>query len=199
MIKNFIRFTLIFISVFLINKAALSNELTVATPHDPSVDPHWLYLGPNAAYSRYLFERLIDRDENANIVPRLAESWKNIDDLTWEFNLRKGVKFHDGSDFTADDVIFSIDRIPNIPNNPASYESNVSMIDSVEAPDSHTIIVKTKNPYPLLLRRLSGVAIVSKQNVEGSTTEDFASGKIAVGTGPYMFRAIHLEIIIKFR
>ena len=77
---------------------------------DPSVDPHWLYLGPNAAYSRYIFERLIDRDENANIVARLAESWENVDDLTWKFNLRKGVKFHDGSDFTADDVIFSIDE-----------------------------------------------------------------------------------------
>ncbi len=189
MINKVLKFTFILISVFLINKTALSNDLTVATPHDPSVDPHWLYLGPNAAYSRYLFERLIDRDENANIVPRLAKSWKNIDDLTWEFNLRKGVKFHDGSDFTAADVMFSIDRIPNIPNNPASYESNVSMIDSVEATDSHTIIVKTKNPYPLLLRRLSGVAIVSKQNVEGSSTEDFASGKVAVGTGPYMFKS----------
>ena len=67
------------------------------------------------------------------------------------------------------------------------YESNVNMIDSVEATDSHTLVVKTKNPYPLLLRRLSGVAIVSKSNVEGSTTEDFASGKVAIGTGPYKF------------
>ena len=162
MIKNILKTLIIFASIIFLSKSVLSENLTVATPHDPSVDPHWLYLGPNAAYSRYIFERLIDRDENANIVARLAESWENVDDLTWKFNLRKGVKFHDGSDFTADDVIFSIDRIPNIPNNPASYESNVNMIDSVEATDSHTLIVKTKNPYPLLLRRLSGVAIVSK-------------------------------------
>ena len=189
MIKNFIKTLIIFASIIFLSKSVLSENLTVATPHDPSVDPHWLYLGPNAAYSRYIFERLIDRDENANIVARLAESWENLDDLTWKFNLRKGVKFHDGSDFTADDVIFSIDRIPNIPNNPASYESNVSMIESVEATDSHTLVVKTKNPYPLLLRRLSGVAIVSKSNVEGSTTEDFASGKVAIGTGPYKFKS----------
>ena len=131
MIKNIFKFTLIFLSVFLINKAALSNELTVATPHDPSVDPHWLYLGPNAAYSRYLFERLIDRDENANIVPRLAESWKNIDDLTWEFNLRKGGKFHDGSEFTAEDGKWSIERIPNVPNNPNPYTGTIR---SIKAP-----------------------------------------------------------------
>ena len=189
MIKNILKTLIIFASIIFLSKSVLSENLTVATPHDPSVDPHWLYLGPNAAYSRYIFERLIDRDEHANIVARLAESWENVDDLTWKFNLRKGVKFHDGSDFTADDVIFSIDRIPNIPNNPASYESNVNMIDSVEATDSHTLIVKTKNPYPLLLRRLSGVAIVSKSNVEGSTTEDFASGKVAIGTGPYKFKS----------
>ena len=189
MIKNIFKTLIIFASIIFLSKSVLSENLTVATPHDPSVDPHWLYLGPNAAYSRYIFERLIDRDENANIVARLAESWENLDDLTWKFNLRKGVKFHDGSDFTADDVIFSIDRIPNIPNNPASYESNVSMIESVEATDSHTLVVKTKNPYPLLLRRLSGVAIVSKSNVEGSTTEDFASGKVAIGTGPYKFNS----------
>ena len=188
MFNKFFKTLVIFLSLFVFSNNVFGAELRVATPNDPSIDPHWLYLGPNAAYSRYLFDRLIDRDENANIVSRLAESWKNIDDLTWQFNLRKNVKFHDGSSFTSDDVIFSINRIPNIPNNPASYESNTNMIDTVEAVDNHTIIIKTKKPYPLLLRRLSGVAIVSKNNVDGASTGDFISGKIAIGTGPYKFK-----------
>ena len=186
MIKNFIRFTLIFISVFLINKAALSNELTVATPHDPSVDPHWLYLGPNAAYSRYLFERLIDRDENANIVPRLAESWKNIDDLTWEFNLRKGVKFHDGSDFTADDVIFTAKRAQNVPKSPSGFGTYLKGKEFIKI-DSHTIHIKTKKPYPLMPNDIMTVKIISKKNGEGASTGDYNSGKAVIGTGPYKF------------
>ena len=167
--------------------AASAQELTVATPNDPSVDPHYLYLSTNAAYARHVFGKLIDRDENARIKPDLAVSWENVDELTWEFKLREGVKFHDGSDFDADDVIFSVSRIPNVPNNPASYVSNTNMIDTITAPDPHTLVIKTKDPYPLLLRRISGVSIVSSEAVEGGTTADFSSGKIAIGTGPYKF------------
>ena len=187
---KFLNTVLIIIVSMFLSGTAMAKDLTVGLKSEPSsIDPHYHNLGPNNAFATHIYGTLVGSDENQQHYPDLATSWKPINDTTWEFKLRKGVKFHDGSDFTADDVIFSIDRIPNIPNNPASYESNVSMIDSVEAPDSHTIIVKTKNPYPLLLRRLSGVAIVSKQNVEGSTTEDFASGKVAVGTGPYMFKS----------
>ncbi|MCY4462334.1 MAG: ABC transporter substrate-binding protein [Albidovulum sp.] len=167
--------------------SASTQELTVATPNDPSVDPHYLYLSTNAAYARHIFGKLVDRDENARIKPGLAVSWANVDDLTWEFKLREGVKFHDGSDFDADDVIFSVNRIPNVPNNPASYVSNTNMIDTITATDPYSIVIKTKDPYPLLLRRISGVSIVSSEAVEGGTTADFSSGKIAVGTGPYKF------------
>lgn len=191
----FSRHCRIFSLIFLVNILGICNitfannsTLNVGTPNDPSVDPHWLYLGPNAAYSRYIFERLVDRDANANIIPALAQSWEVIDDLTWQFNLRKNVKFHDGTNFTAKDFIFSVNRIPNIPNNPASYEPNTRMIESISSPDDHTLIIKTKNPYPLLLRRISGIAIVSEKVSRESVTEDFASGKVAIGTGPYKFK-----------
>ena len=167
--------------------AAVAEELTVATPNDPSIDPHYLYVSTNTAYARHLFGKLLDRGPDARIKPGLAESWRNVDALTWEFKLREGVTFHDGSAFDAEDVIFSFDRVPNVPNNPASYESNTDMIESIEAPDPHTLIIRTKTPYPLLLRRISAVAIVSAEVVEGKTTADFTSGEIAIGTGPYVF------------
>ncbi|MEQ8898965.1 MAG: ABC transporter substrate-binding protein [Roseovarius sp.] len=166
---------------------AAASELVVATPNDPSVDPHYLYVSTNTAYARHVFGKLLDRDENAQIKPDLAVSWENLDELTWEFKLREGVKFHDGSDFDAEDVVFSFNRVPNVPNNPASYESNTNMIDTIEAKDPMTVVIKTKDPYPLLLRRISGVSIVSSEVVEGGTTADFTSGKIAIGTGPYKF------------
>lgn len=167
--------------------AAAADELTVATPNDPSIDPHYLYVSTNSAYSRHVFGKLLDRNENAQVKADLAVSWENVDDLTWTFKLREGVKFHDGSAFDAEDVIFSFNRIPNVPNNPASYESNTNMIDTITATDPYNIVVKTKDPYPLLLRRISGVPIVSAEAVEGGTTADFTSGKIAIGTGPYKF------------
>ena len=169
--------------------AAAADELTVATPNDPSIDPHYLYVSTNAAYGRHVFGKLLDRDGDARVKADLAVSWKNIDEFTWEFNLREGVTFHDGSTFDAEDVIFSFNRVPNVPNNPASYESNTNMIETITATGPYTLVIKTKNPYPLLLRRISGVSIVSAEAVEGGTTADFTSGQIAVGTGPYKFSA----------
>ncbi|MBW8635853.1 ABC transporter substrate-binding protein [Hoeflea sp. WL0058] len=185
--SGFIRIVMAVTALFLGVSAAISQELTVATPNDPSIDPHFLYVSTNAAYGRHLFGKLLDRDGEARTVPDLAVEWENVDPLTWRFKLREGVKFHDGSDFTAEDVIFSFDRVPNVPNNPASYASNSDMIESITADGPYEITIKTKTPYPLLLRRISGVSIVSKDAVEGKTTADFTSGEIAIGTGPYKF------------
>lgn len=164
-------------------------ELVVATPYEPSIDPQFLYTSPNAAYARTVFGNLVERDKEARENPEtgLATSWKPLDDTTWEFKLRKGVKFHDGSDFTADDVLFSIGRIPKVPNNPASYVMNIRQIDDIKIKEPYTLIIKTKGPHPLLPRRLAGVHMVSKKLVQNATTADFASGKVAIGTGPYKF------------
>ena len=166
---------------------ATAAQLTVGTQYEPSIDPHFLYLSHNAAYARHVFGGLTDRDENARIIPAIATSWKNLDATTWEFKLRKGVKFHDGSNVTAEDFVFSVNRIPKVPNNPSSYVMNVEMIADVTIKDPYTLIIKTKEPYPLLPNRLSDVAIVSKKLVENATTADFTTGKVAIGTGPYKF------------
>src|SRR5205823_5360459 len=74
-----------------------------------SMDPHFHNLTPNNNVGNHIFEPLVAKDVRAQIRPGLAESWRAIDDLTWEFKLRKGVKFHDGTEFTAADVAFSLD------------------------------------------------------------------------------------------
>ena len=96
--------------------------LTVGLKAEPSsIDPHYHNLGPNNSMAAHYFSRLVEQDDKLRLLPGLAVSWKPIDDTTWEFKLREGVKFHDGSDFNADDVLFTFERAPNVPKSPSSF------------------------------------------------------------------------------
>jgi peptide/nickel transport system substrate-binding protein len=127
----------------------------------------------------------VEYDDKLKIRPALAESWKLVDNTTWEFRLRKGVTFHDGTPFTADDVIFTVERVPNVPNSPNSFAQFTRGIESMRKVDDHTVVVKTKAPNPQLLSDFANVFIVSAKAAKGATTADFNSGKAVVGTGPY--------------
>ena len=186
MLKRFAVLMLIAVSV-IFSQSANAADLIIGARAEPAIDPHFLYAATNVGYSRHIFGRLVDRDENSRVIPDLAVSWKTLDDTTWEFKLRKGVKFHDGSDFTAEDVIFSIARIPNVPNNPGTYIGNIRGIIETKAIDPYTLIIKTEKPNAILPVKLGNVAVVSKKAVQGKTTADFNSGKCAIGTGPYRF------------
>jgi peptide/nickel transport system substrate-binding protein len=119
-------------------------------------------------------------------MPGLALSWKPTDDLTWEFKLRKGVKFHDGTDFTADDVVCTFERAPNVPNSPASFGTYIKGKTVVKV-DDYTVHFKTAEPYPVMGNDVSTIPIISDSVGCGASTEDFNSGKAAVGTGPFKF------------
>ena len=94
---------------------AAAQEVVVGVRGGPeSIDPHFAPTGTNVSAARNIFDTLVSCDNNLQTQAGLAVSWKPIDDLTWEFKLREGVKFHDGSPFTASDVKYSIDRIPTI-------------------------------------------------------------------------------------
>lgn len=153
-----------------------------------SMDPHYHNVGPNNGMLRHVFEPLIRNDENQKNIPGLALSWKATDDLTWEFKLRKNVRWHDGSPFTAEDVAFTIKRAPNVPNSPSSFATFTRSIVDVKIVDSHTVILKTSSPNVLLPSDLSAVLIVSKKVGEKATTEDYNTGKAAIGTGAYKFQ-----------
>ena len=107
-----------------------------------------------------------------------------MDDLTWEFKLRRGVKFHDGGDFTAQDVVFSIDRVPNVPNSPSSFATYTKQITEKIIVDPYTIRFKTAAPYPLMPNDMSTIFMLSSRAAKGAATEDFNSGKATIGTGP---------------
>ena len=166
---------------------AAVTDLVIGTRSEPAIDPHFSYLTSNIAYARHVFNMLVESDENLNPQPALATSWKAIDDTTWEFKLREGVKFHDGSEFTAKDVVFSIKRIPNVPNSPTPFTGTVRSIVDMQVVDPYTIRFKTDGVNPDLPNQLTEVTIVSEKAVENATTADFNSGKAAVGTGPYKF------------
>jgi peptide/nickel transport system substrate-binding protein len=150
-----------------------------------SMDPHYHNLSPNNSLLLHVYEPLILRDANMKLRPGLAVSWRAVDDLTWEFKLRRNVKFHDGSPFTAEDVVATYKRVPNVPNSPSSYATFTKPIVETRVVDPYTIIFKTAQPHVLLPSDLAAVYIVPKAVAEKASTEDFNSGKAAIGTGPY--------------
>ena len=173
--------------------AAQAQEFRLAMSSPPSsIDPHFFNLFSNINVSDHMFETLVKMDPDSKPVPGLAESWRLVDDTTWEFKLRRGVKFHDGSEFTAEDVAWSIDRIPLIANSPGRFDSYTKAIISKQIVDPYTIRFKTASPYPLMLPDLTAVFIVSKKATSGAlpqglASEEFATGKGVVGTGPFKF------------
>jgi peptide/nickel transport system substrate-binding protein len=166
---------------------AQAAPLRIGALTDPSMDPHFLYLTTNMAYSQHLFDALSVKDENSHALPGLAESWRPLDERRWEFVLRRGVKFHDGSDLTAADVKFSIERVTSLPANPAPYTPNLRGITEVEILDDHRLRFTTSGPVPVLYATLGAIYIVSHRAAAGTTPADFRSGRAAIGTGPYRF------------
>ena len=168
--------------------AAHAQSITIGLAADvTSIDPHFHLLTPNASLGEHVFGLLIHKDENQRLQPGLAVSWRAVDDLTWEFKLREGVRFHDGSEFTAEDVVFSLDRPETIKNSPGPYTVYTKAITEKIVVDKHTLRLKTATPYPLVPNEVGAVMIVSKRAAQNATTDDFNTGKAAIGTGPYRF------------
>ncbi|SKA31916.1 ABC transporter substrate-binding protein [Consotaella salsifontis] len=163
-------------------------DLTIGLAASPtSMDPQFYVVGPNSAMARNIFDGLVNQDKNQQIQPALAVSWKTTDDLTWEFKLREGVKFHDGSDFTAEDVAASIKRVELASkNSPSSFLPYVADIESVEVVDPLTVRIKTKQPAALLLNNLSRIAMMPAE-LEDVPTDTLNQGKDVIGTGPFKF------------
>ena len=181
---------------------ASDEELKIGLSAEPSaIDPHFHNLTPNNSLLKHIFDRLTDQDENQAVRPGLAVSWRNVDESTWEFKLRPGVTFSDGSAFTANDVIYSFCRAPRVESSPSSFAIYSRAVTAMTAPDPLTLRMTTAGPYPLLPNEASTIAILSaKANGAGDVTFDrqdckgvgaypkteaFNSGAAAIGTGPY--------------
>ena len=167
---------------------AAAAELRIGMGADvTSMDPHFVNLGPNNNIAEHVFEKLITLDADSRLIPALALSWRAVDANTWEFRLRRGVKFQDGAEFTAEDVAFSIDRVGRIPNSPGPFTPYTRPIRQVQIVDPYTIRFVTAGTYPLIPNDLSTIYIVSKKAASGASTEHFDAGRAMIGTGPFKF------------
>jgi peptide/nickel transport system substrate-binding protein len=132
-----------------------SGELVVGLSED------WMVLDPAAHFyiaayvvHKHCYDPLVEWDEQGNLVPMLAESWKSLDDKTWEFRLRKGVRFHNGEPFTAESVKFTLERIID-PQLKSAQSFLWAPLDTVEVRDDYTAIIRTKTPFGSLLANLT--------------------------------------------
>ncbi|MPR10543.1 ABC transporter substrate-binding protein [Microvirga tunisiensis] len=165
---------------------AYAADLIIGSSTEPSaLDPHFSRTGNNQNIAAQIFDRLITPDPNLQVTPALAESWQNVDPTTWRIKLRSGVTFQDGSPLTAEDVIFSLNRVKDIPNSPAPFTGNIGSIANMTIVDPQTIEFKTKNPTPDFIEQVGLVYIVQKKLAEGKTIEAFNDRSAAIGTGPY--------------
>lgn len=165
--------------------AVLAADLRLGTKLDlESLDPHFSTTISGESSHLYIYDRLVNTDADLNLTPGLATSWTLIDELTWEFTLREGVTFHDGSTFDAEDVAAVVRRIPSIPNSPSPFTSTVRDIARVEILTPTTVRFHTSVPSPTLPRKMTNVYIIPSE-MEGAPTQAFNDGTAAIGTGPY--------------
>lgn len=158
-----------------------------------TLDPHAQNEGPTHTLAHQMYEPLIIRDMTGQFEPALATDWapKESDPNVWVFNLRQGVKYHDGADFNAEDVVFSFERAKS--ENSAMKELLTSIVE-VRAVDDHTVEFVTDGPNPILPNNFTNLFIMDKGWTETNgvvNVQDIAGGETtfaatnAMGTGPY--------------
>ncbi|MER2119355.1 MAG: glutathione ABC transporter substrate-binding protein [Solibacillus sp.] len=181
-------------------EAAAGGDLIIAELSDASsLDPHGSNDVPSSNIQSNLYETLVNRDANGELVPGLAESWTQVDDLTWEFKLKTGVTFHDGEAFNAEAVKTSFDRLLD-PEVASPRAFLFEMVTEVKVVDESTVQFVTEYPFSPLLAHLThnGGSIISPKSIE----EDYAAmeadssvkagsviGTNPVGTGPFKFES----------
>ncbi len=159
------------------------DELRVAIPWTPeNLDPTMNLSSIRAQVGVSLFDSLVGRDAEKRIVPELAESWKLLDDNTWQFKLRKGVVFHNGEPFNAEAVRFTLQRVLD-PNQKSPNRANIAEITRVEVIDDLTVRLVTRQPYAPLLNRLIDFPMVPPRYTAEKGNPGLALQP--VGTGPF--------------
>ncbi len=159
-----------------------------------SMDPHSLNESLQLSVNGNVYEPLVDRNKDLSLAPALATSWKQTSPNVWRFELRKGVQFHDGTPFTADDVIFSFARTQVEGSDMKSYTNDFKEVRKIS---DFVVEIETKAPFPILPDVISLVYIMSKKWAETNQAtrpvdrrkgvENAASFR-ANGTGPFRLR-----------
>jgi len=135
-----------------------------------------------------MFDSLTIRDKHLLVVPQLAESWQAVDATTWEFKLRKGVKFHNGDDFTAKDVKFTLDRVTKegaLDGKTSPRKTLLGRVSEVKIIDKFTVHILTDKPWPILPLMLTLQEMVPNEYMQRVGSQKFEN--VPVGTGPFKF------------
>lgn len=165
----------------------IRDSLSVALKAEPgNIDPHGNTQLVSFAIQREIFNTLVQKDENGNIVPELAESWEVMDDTTIRFHLRDDVYFHNGEKMTAEDVKFSIARATEGKGSKTLFVNFDG--ENTEVVDEYTVDIKLKSPFAAALNYLASSRgdIICKKAVEEMGDEEF--GRHPIGTGPFKFK-----------
>lgn len=167
-----------------LSSAAHAQQLRIGLSSEPtSMDPQFHNLATNTQVRFNIFESLIQQDPQQMLEPSLATKWEAVDDTTWRYTLRDDVTFHDGSPFTARDVIYSICRIPLVENSPSSFSLYTQSITDMRAEGDHTLIIETDGPNPLLPVESSTWAILSASALGAEETVTFGPDNTCEGLG----------------
>lgn len=173
-----------------IGTAAYAGDLVIGRATEQSaLDPQFANFGQDSSTAESMFDGLARYGADYVLKPELATSWKLVDPNNWEIKLRAGVKFHDGTPFTAKDVVFSINRAKDVPKSPGPYRTFVRSVAEMKIVDDLTLLVRTDQPTPLLMEDLGRIFIVPAHLGSEVTTADFNSGKAMIGTGAYKFQS----------
>lgn len=167
------------------SEAQDGGTLIVARMSDANnLDPHYsTQINAMAIFHHKIYEGLVSMDKNSEYQPSLATEWTQVDDVTWEFKLREGVQFHDGTPFNADAVKATFDRIPNTPK-----AGMFSMIKETKIIDEYTIQLVLEYPYSPIFSLLSSAEgnIISPESIKNDNGQPI---KNPVGTGPFTFES----------
>src|ERR1019366_2621108 len=158
--QNLLAATIASIVAFAMSPAS-SQTLRYANQGDlKSLDPYTLKETTTIAHHAHIYEGLVSRGKDLKIAPGLAESWETLDPTHWRFHLRNNVKFHNGDPFTADDVIFSAQRVRA---NGSNFTSNVPADAKFVKVDDNTVDVMLDSPNPILISQWDGWFIMDKK------------------------------------
>lgn len=143
-----------------------------------------------------IYDPIVRMGADGHPAPALATSWQALDDTTWEFKLREGVQFHNGEEFDAEAVKFTIEFLQN-PDTKSNYARNISMIAEVQVVDKYTVRIITDGPQAVLVANLAGVLVLPPKHFADVGREAFNAAP--VGTGPYKLVefSVNERIILK--
>jgi peptide/nickel transport system substrate-binding protein len=187
---------LLFAALLVISFSVNAVTLRWAAQNDiVTLDPHSQNHATTHSILQHTYEGLTRYTKDYEIEPCLALSWKQLSDTHWRFSLRKGVKFHDGSPFSADDVVFSFGRIKQPQGTNQVYVTGIKEVKKI---DDYTVDFLLEGPTPILLRNIVDFRIMSKawaeknnsQNVQDyAKRQEIYASRNANGTGPYLIKS----------